>query len=186
MLWTTHIEKILSTNPDTAPVFGGVFASDQLPVDVPYNKTLYIANTDPAHKEGEHWVLFQFNHESRTCIYFDSMGFVPLVEDFYTFIFNNANKMKENTRPLQGPRSDVCGEYCVFFGIHLCRGRSMDSILSMFDLDKRFNDLMVKDYVNYHYDVKPETEGGVQALNQCSCSFLKAWNNAVYGLKTHF
>lgn len=167
-MWTTEIEKILSKDRFTGPVFGGVYACDQLPEKLPPNKHLYVANTDPANKSGQHWVLFYFRPDGH-CLYFDSFGLAPIRPSFIQFMESNAESWTYNMRRLQDPRSTVCGFYCIFFGVHLCRGMNMEKIVSMFDVNKKFNDLMVRDFVNKYY-------GSVKRLNSsafnqnCCCA----------------
>ena len=195
MLWTRDIEKMLSKHPVTREAFGGVYPCDKLPFHLPQDKTLFVANTDPAHREGEHWVLFFFNHEEKHCIYFDSYGLVPLVDNFLKFIYKHAETYTHNTRRLQDPNSDVCGYYVVYFAVQLCKGRKLESIVSYFDLDKKFNDAMMVDFVQRTYNIdyrdKQSNKYNVSFnhthhWNQCSCSFMKAWRDECINYTKHF
>lgn len=149
-MWSNQIETVLTRDTKTQPVFGGVYASDQLPKDLLPGKRLYVANTDPASKPGQHWVAFYFD-QNGGCSYFDSYGFPPTQESFLTFIQNNANHWTFNTERIQHPKSTVCGHYCIFFGVHMCRGLKMGKIVSMFDADPRLNDIMVVHFINHYY-----------------------------------
>ena len=70
MLNTNDIEKALKNYPN----FNGVFAVDQLPGDP--KPGLYIANTDPSYKDGEHWVLL-YKCKEGTTEFFDTFGREP-------------------------------------------------------------------------------------------------------------
>ena len=147
---TSQIKKILSEDPVTRPVFGGVYASNRLPKHVTPGKRLFIANTDPANKPGEHWTAFYFTPDN-TCVYFDSYGVPPLVNSFETFMNNNASGWLFNNKRLQHPSSMLCGQYCIFFAVHICRGMPLREIISLFDNDLRLNDRMVAEFVEHYY-----------------------------------
>ena len=170
-MWTSEIDAILSSDPATRAVFGGVFASDQLPKKVPEGKRLYVANTDPANKPGQHWVAFYF-HPNGVCYYFDSYGLHPLKPAFIKFIKDNAESCDYNARSIQHHKSLVCGFYCIFFGVHMCKGASMTKIISMFTINKRFNDLMVTDFVDHYYGKFKKMN--TDTLNQNCCCALES------------
>ena len=44
---------------------------------------------------------------------------------------------------LQGPLSNACGEFCMFFGYFLCRGWRLADILKYFNKDLSFNEKVV-------------------------------------------
>lgn len=168
-MWTGQIERILSHEPVTAPFFGGVFPSNQLPKTVHYGQRVFVANTHPASKPGEHWVAFYFPPEEDTCWYFDSYGFPPLKKSFERFMESNVSDWTFNSQWLQDSRSQLCGHYCIFFAVHACRGMSMKSIVQLFDVNKTFNDMMVADFVKYYY---PASETMSSSRNQCCCSAM--------------
>ena len=134
------IEKVLCNDVYTYPVFAGCFPSDalrdQTPVDYP---SAYVFNYDPSDEPGTHWVATYFAPDGRG-EYFDSYGIAPLIPEFHTFLDENTHSWRINRRTLQGPGSHVCGHYCVFYLLHRCRERSMDSIVSLFDDCTKNND----------------------------------------------
>ena len=168
---TFQLEQILSQDPLTSPVFGGVYPSDGLPTSLPPGKRLFIANTDPAHKPGEHWVAFYFT-PGGVCTYFDSYGLPPFIPSFNRFIARNADTWKHNPRRLQHLTSQLCGHYCIFFGVQMCRGMNLNNILRLFDVDTRFNDIMMRDFVEHYYGhyLQKKSEDNSQSC----CGALKA------------
>lgn len=150
-MWTNQIEYLLNKDPGTRPVFGGVFASDELPEYIQPGKRLYVANTDRAHQPGQHWVAFYFDSDGGCC-YFDSYGHYPLLDCFIAFMERNSKHWRFNYKRIQHAKSTLCGHYCVFFGIHVCRGKTMEQIAEMFDVDTNFNDIMVADFINHYYN----------------------------------
>lgn len=85
----------------------GVFAADQIPININKFPCGFIANSDDHLKEGRYWCSFYFPNSS-TVEYFDSYGkpynyfnsyFPKYVSNFTTVIVNSY--------------SDVCGMYCL-------------------------------------------------------------------------
>ena len=155
MMYTSDLEYLLSQDPIIGPMFGGVYPSNQLPTKIPPNKRIYVANTHPANKPGEHWVAFYFTPE-KICIYFDSYGLPPLLKNFKHFIERNAMNWIYNTKRLQQRTSTVCGHYCIFFSFHMARGKSLLRFQQMFTSHYRLNDQMVKDFVQAVYKLQPK------------------------------
>lgn len=170
---TAQLEKTLRSDPIIRRQFGGVFASDRLPRTVQEGKRLFIANTDPAHKPGTHWIAFYFS-PSGVCNYFDSYGKEPCMTSFISFMQRNADSWIYNSTPLQHPGSVVCGQYCVMYGHCMTRGSSMSKFVSLFDINKRFNDLMVMDFIQHHFQ---PTSGKTSEHSQACCSIIKSPNH---------
>jgi hypothetical protein len=140
------IETILCNDAYVCPIFAGCFSSDALcdvTVDYP---SAYVWNYDPSHEPGTHWVAV-FITEDGKGEYFDSYGLAPLISEFSTFLNDNTLSWRINGRTLQGPTSHVCGHYCIFYLLHRCRGRSMDSIVAMFGDNTDKNDDSVERFV---------------------------------------
>ena len=145
---TDDIENILCSDIYTRPLFAGCFPSDAIDklgqVDHP---SAYVFNYDPGHEPGTHWVAIYFSQEGKG-EYLDSYGIPPLIPGFYTFLEKNTVSWRFNDRTLQGPHSRVCGHYCVFYMLYRCRGRSMDSVVAMFDDDTNDNDDFVYRFIS--------------------------------------
>ena len=70
---------------------------------------------------------------------------------FKDFLDRNSNYMIMNNKVLQSLDSSVCGEYCIYYLIHRCRGFSMQTIVNHFSKRKRINDSIVYEFVTRHY-----------------------------------
>ena len=128
----------------------GVFASDQIPTYVP-NGYGIIVNTDPISKMGQHWTAFYVDQTTLEC--FDSYGNSPEVysSSIETFMTRYLNR-KMNKKRLQGSKTAVCGQYCLFF--LWCRIRkklSMEQIIDRFTGDFALNDLFVYNFIKDKY-----------------------------------
>ena len=78
----------------------GTFSRDTLPRSIK-NNFLFIVNTDPSTKPGEHWVAISKNSDG-TGEYFDSYGLPPLHKEFITFMYECFPKgLNLNNSPLQ-------------------------------------------------------------------------------------
>ena len=108
---TTQLKKMVYNHRDLRSVFRGVYACDRLPV-IPANKTVaLIANTDPAHQSGQHWVAFYY---TPTCVYyFDSYGRPPCNRHLKRMM-KYRKRQQVFGRRLQG-LDGVCGQYCLYF-----------------------------------------------------------------------
>jgi hypothetical protein len=111
------------------PGFLGVFASDQLPDIRRVGQGCLVANYDPAHKPGTHWIGMCFY--DGTGYYFDSYGFGPDMDDRLVHDqthFGEYLRRFSETQPvinavdLQGQHSDVCGEWSLLYGWAASRG----------------------------------------------------------------
>ena len=78
-----QIKRVLETDARTRDTFRGVYARNELPIREP-TTSLYVCNTDPNHKPGEHWVTIYIDSDRRG-EYFDSFGMPPLFNEFLTF-----------------------------------------------------------------------------------------------------
>ena len=115
MLTTADLYAILSRDKRPSS-FRGVFASDELPICAP-TSSLYVCNTDPSTKGGEHWIVIYFDGKRRA-EYFDSFGMHPTVAEVEEFMTKNSVVWTCNNVTVQDVLSDACGHHCVFFAIH--------------------------------------------------------------------
>ena len=94
---------------NTKTKFLGVFASDKLPDINSFTfPCSFIANTDPAHLPGTHWVAFYLPSANKSEFY-DSYGF-PSSSYGFTFPTTSFNHVQ-----FQSIHSHTCGEHCIFF-----------------------------------------------------------------------
>ena len=144
---TDEIASILSNDAYVGPVFGGCVSSDMLCEMVPARyPCAYVCNYDPSDRPGTHWVAVYLT-EDRRGEFFDSYGMVPMLPVFVDFLRRNTTSWTVNSRQLQGLTSTVCGQYCVFYLLHRCRGWKMDVIVNLFEKDTRENDEAVFEFV---------------------------------------
>ena len=109
-----------------------------------------IANTDPLHKPGEHWVALYLPPHSKSVEFFDSYGLSPatLHKDFETFCSRQGNQTIYNNVCLQNIDSQVCAHFCLFFLYSRRFGRSIQDILLNFSPhDKYGNEEFVFNFV---------------------------------------
>ena len=94
-----QIKHILESDARARDAFRGVYARNKLPIRAP-TTSLYVCNTDPNHKPGEHWVTIYIDSDRRG-EYFDSFGMPPLFNEFLTFLNYNTKSWTHNNRVVQ-------------------------------------------------------------------------------------
>lgn len=122
------------------PNFLGVFPRDSLP-NIPSKGSCSIANTDSKYEEGEHWIAMYLDDQHGE--YFDSFGLPPLHQDFIKFMKNVRSTWIFSNKDIQNYSSVSCGEFCIAFLKHRCKGLTMDSFLKMFPIGSLKNDVRV-------------------------------------------
>lgn len=150
---TAQLETILSTDKITRLQFRGVFPSDRLPHRLTHYPSAFVANVDPSSQPGSHWIAFYFDGKQQG-EFWDSYGQPPEIysSDIVDFLNNNSKRWTKNNRMLQSLDSNVCGQFCIYYLVHRCRGFSMNSIVSRFDKkNTRLNDAIVFEFVHRHY-----------------------------------
>jgi len=146
MLYTSDIWNILTRDKRTKTSFRGVYAKDKLPVRAP-TSSLYVCNTDPSTRGGEHWVVIYIDGDRRG-EFFDSSGDIrPVEKQFERFLYKNSRTWTRNARAVQHLMSDACGYHCIFFAVNRCVGYSMSSIINMYTPNLMYNDEIVKEFV---------------------------------------
>lgn len=129
---TQQIGAILKANSLTKKKFQGVYAYDEIPkIKRKDTKQFFVFNTDPSHKSGSHWVCAMINSKrGGKNIFFDSYGYAPKKHRFKSFLKNNYTF---NSKTLQHPLSSTCGQWCIFFILEKCKGKTLPQIVSKFD-----------------------------------------------------
>ena len=132
------ILKLIAKNHDI-----GVFPKDRIRKPKKTKKCAYVLNTDPHHKQGQHWVAVYIN-KHKTGYYFDSYGQIPTEIEFTKFLRENTRHWIYNDIKVQGSLSNTC----LFFLKNMCDGKSMKNIMRTFSkTDFRKNDAIVKKFV---------------------------------------
>ena len=145
-----ELTKLLVENQVTAPYFCGVISHDQLNYLPTPQQGFYVCNTDVSTGPGEHWVTVSW-FKRQAADFFDSLAKTPTEysQNFTNFLINNGPQYKISSMRIQGPDSVKCGEFCVFYAYHRCKGYTLNDIVTMFS-NTRFvmNDLKVETFVN--------------------------------------
>ncbi|MCP4349424.1 MAG: hypothetical protein GY795_28420 [Desulfobacterales bacterium] len=141
----------------------GVFPSDKLPKTCKKHSG-FIANTDPSHKPGVHWVAIFVNSDG-IAEYFDSYGLKPFVPSISKFLEQYKERFY-NKKPIQGSLSSVCGHYCLYFLIKRWSNVPMEDILQKFTENGEENDMLITDWVNETFDMCTDTYDFEFLVNQ--------------------
>ena len=142
-MFTRQLRRALRFHPQTESVFGGVYAWNRLPRVHSRQPVAYVVNTDPAHKPGQHWVVFYITRD--VIYYFDPYGIPPV--RFHSILHCRKN-VKYFGQRLQGS-GHMCGHYCIYFILAMETNRSFE----IFGSDLNANDRIVKRYVERRFHV---------------------------------
>ena len=122
------------------PGFQGVFALDHLPAENQDRPALYVANTDPSCREGEHWVALYFP-PAGTPEFFDSFArkaFAPELRRLLGGVY------RHNREVLQSLWADTCGQHVIYYARERSKGIPFENIPYTQSLAD--NDLLVEEY----------------------------------------
>ena len=125
--------------------FGGVVPADKLPRSIKWRPKVYIVNTDKSLQRGRHWVAFYFPLRG-PAEFFDSMGHKPdyYYTQFKRVLLTNGQHYMYNEKRLQQYGTQICGQFCLFYAIHRCRGWSMKRIINQFKpLNLNYNERLL-------------------------------------------
>ena len=144
---TFELEHILQRNVSPREIFLGVFALDGLPTRTELrqkNRWFLVCNCCPSTKRGHHWVAVFYNHGSIE--FFDSFALSPWAYDvrMTTFLYDTsgAREISFHDVRLQEIDSDVCGHYCILFGVARSGGDTFQNIVK--ELSTLTRDNLVK------------------------------------------
>ena len=144
---TSQLRCIIKSDSKMRSTIAGVYARDEIPNEINTFPTGYIVNTDSSNKPGRHWLAFYLKSRDDVEL-FDSYGHPP---EYFSLTANTFNKKR-----IQSSTSNVCGQYCLYYLLHRCRGVSMASIVNQFGDNYHENDNYVYDYISnafpYCYD----------------------------------
>ena len=118
----------LFCNPVTEPFFDGIYARDQLE-SIIIKPRLVIVNTDPSYSKGEHWLLFFFR--GQVVNFFDSLGrdVSEYHADIWHFVYRYSSQIVSAKIRIQPPKSDLCGQLCLYYAFKCCQGYEMKDVL---------------------------------------------------------
>ena len=144
MMMQTAIEEALKRDPYTSKIYGGVFASNELPDQVAY-PSCYVLNTKPRTHEGEHWLAVYYDDKGHGS-FFDSYGMPPSAHRFESFMDRTSQTWSFNNIRVQG-HSSFCGYYCLLYLFERARGSSRN-FFAYFNKNYIQNDKKVEFYLN--------------------------------------
>ena len=126
---TKQLWIALTLNPKSNFYFDGIFSIDTLK-DIKEKPSLIICNTDPSDEPGKHWVLYFFNEDSVD--FYDSLvrDITYYGSEFIDFIKNFTSNFEQYLRRTQPIKSDLCGQYCLYYAFAKCNGLSMEKIIN--------------------------------------------------------
>jgi hypothetical protein len=131
-----------------------VCASNELEgLHISNKPTFIIANSDPAHMNGEHWISFYIYKAKGEMEYFDSFAKPPEYynKQFSNFLKKHCETYTKNTKVLQSNNTNLCGGYCIFYLYQKCHRMSMSLALNLFSRDKRCNDRIVSRFLCHRF-----------------------------------
>ena len=144
---TLQIARLLAMDSNTASIFGGVVPKDGLPKTIDALPMAFVCNTDDGDEPGEHWIALYLSSDGRG-EYFCSYGLPPLHAAFSAFLNKHCSEWTHNSKRLQSPLSNVCGQYCVTYIMFRCNGSPMRTFVNAFRTDLVANDCRVFDWIN--------------------------------------
>jgi hypothetical protein len=141
---TLEIEDVLKNHPGTRFMLKGVYARNRLPRQLNVPSAL-VGNTEPDSLDGEHWIAMYIDANSRR-EYYDPMRLPPYHAAYVAFLNKHCTSWTYNAVRVQEEGSTVCGQHCIYYLIHRCRGYSMTNITGSLKNPKEAADI-VKTFV---------------------------------------
>ena len=167
---TLQLKDVMKRDRLGKESFLGVFPMDLLPKqEVLQRPFSLIVNTAPSSHKGQHWLAVYVDDEGQGEM-FDSYGHSASFYDrrLEHFLQRNCMFHVYNSRQVQSFTSDVCGQFCLFFLLHRCRGIPADSIVNTFSKRTHQNDELVDHFIQKHFPfIKTYTKGNVKSLQKC-------------------
>ena len=133
-----QIRDIVQRHDNLRENVRGVFARDQLPMNLPPGG--YILNTDDSNGRGIHWIALWVLEDSME--FMDSFGHRP---EYYGWSFTLP--VLVNTKQIQSNDAITCGPFCMYFLYYRSLDLSMKTILDYFNADTQSNDLYVARFI---------------------------------------
>ena len=118
---TLQIARLLAMDPRTRSIFRGVVPKDVLATTIYAMPVAFVCYTNNGDEPGEHWIALYLDADGRG-VYFCSYGLAPRHEAFRTFMNEHCSEWTHNSKRIQIPLSNVCGQYCVPYVLLCCNG----------------------------------------------------------------
>ena len=154
---TSQLRTCCKRDPFISQTFLDVFAADKIP-DRLTRPSCFIANTDPSHKPGQHWiaVILRRNGES---LFLDSYGNSPT--HYNPLHWRRLENLHKSPYDLQQETSTVCGDWCLYFLRVLSKNKdlSLEDVVEQFDVDDDAgNDAVIRKAIHRLYPDVLDTE----------------------------
>ncbi len=122
----------LRKNTFTAPYIEGIFSKDTLN-EIEGPPKLVICNTAISSHPGKHWVLFFFKDD--VVYFYDSLGknLASYGKPFVLFARKFAKHIVQAEKRTQPKNTRLCGVYCLFMSLKLCKNASFSDIIAKLD-----------------------------------------------------
>ena len=144
---TEQKERLLAADSYTKSIAVGALPKDCLiKTGIASYPGAFVCNAQSSDNPGQHWISMFFTND-RHGEYFNSYGLPPRQGEFVYFLQSNCMTWNFNEKTLQSPLSNVCGQYCVVYLLHRCRGIPAKTIVNSFGNDLVNNDCHVFDFV---------------------------------------
>lgn len=114
--------------------FRGIYSCNELmfspkalgwPVQPPH---ALIVNTDPSNLPGKHWIAIYITDDRRGEV-MDTYGFLP-PSTVQRWLNEHTRQWTANTRLIQPPDSDSCGQFCADYLVQRAKMDSMHAVLA--------------------------------------------------------
>lgn len=118
-----------------------------------YNKVLIVLNTDPNHKQGQHWLAMCIDNNLKLIEYFDSLGDPPnkMIKRFLKNLIKEYPNYKLEINDIQHQYGkSECGVYAIYFLIQKLKGKLLKSINKKIikdDFINKFRDKIFRMYM---------------------------------------
>ena len=141
-----QIDRLQAMDPRTRSIFCGVVPKDGLSTSTMDGvlPAAFVCNTDDGDEPGEHWIALYLDADGRSD-YFCPYGLPLRHAAFRNFINEHCSEWTHNSKRLQSPLSNVCGQYCIDYLLICCNGFPTSTFINFTDLvanDCRVFDLL--------------------------------------------
>ena len=145
----SQLKRYMLNDKAIRQCYGGVVPKNHLPILLRKKPLLYIVNTDASYEQGEHWTVIWFDKKTIN-EYFDPLGYAPKEQEIENYLIWHGNSYQYNNKRIQGPFSNKCGQFCLFYCYYKARGWTMEEILHRFSDDNfLLNDIIVQTFYEH-------------------------------------
>lgn len=130
-----QLQHLACHHPTLKKYFGGVKASDRMPVHPTLDHPRgYIVNLDRHDQPGSHWIGLWTDGERAELMDSYALPFWQAyhVPQLKTWLRSHFKTIEQNTKSLQAVDAESCGIYALLFLVHKSQGGTMTSFASQF------------------------------------------------------